>query len=977
MAVLLRLLGEVAAEVGGRRVDLGTPRQRCVLAALAVDAGRVVSVDLLIERVWGADGAPRARSTLHNYISRLRRALAGAGGLAIVRRSGGYALVTDMTGPLTDLHRFRELCAAVDAEVDDEPAVRMLTDALGLWRGEPLTGVDGEWVRAERDRLEQERLTAEHELVDARLCAGDGGELLAELSARATRHPLNERVAAQYLTALHRAGRTTDALEHYRHVRTQLVEELGTDPGAALQELHRQILAADPRLVAAPTSTAHTAAAPQPVVPRQLPAALSSFVGREDALRQLDNHLDATGTTGPVAIASIIGTGGMGKTSLALHWAHQHTDRFPDGHLWVDLRGFSPDHPRQATDVLADFLAALGVDRGLLPQDVDARAALYRTHTTGKRMLILLDNAATADQVVPLLPGGDACTVLITSRNRLPTLITRHSARPVRVDVLTDAEARTLLATALTDAQTPVTSQQAVTELITLCGGLPLALGLITARIRTHPHLLDDIVADLREFGLDALSSGDPDSCLAVVLSWSLRHLAERHRAAFALLAIAPGSDSGLPAAINLTGLSARETHSVLRALTDASLITQAPGGRYAMHDLVRAYAATTAHRDLTEQARQAALGRVLDFYTHTAHHADLMLDVHRGPLGLAAPSPGTHIHSPADATEALAWFDSERATLLAAQHVAALRHSHHTVWWLAMSLDTFHHRRGHRHDRLAAWRAAAQAAEHLPDQVTRLVAHRHLGRACAAVGLHEEAIGHLHHVLGLAEDHEALYEQAHALLTLARVWGRHDDHKALDHAKQALHLSRGLDRPLCEAHGHNAVGWYTARLGDHDTARGHFHAALTLHRRHHNPTGEANTLDGLPSWSDCCETPRVSGVPDQERDRRSLCSCPPHPTSRLGVPPAGHRPIRPRVRPGGRSPPSTSSPWSPSTRTPRTGRRARSCVARACTPRTSSSGPGPVTRAGWEADRPSRRNRGGSRPSRSSWRDCAGRTRN
>ncbi|PSL57093.1 DNA-binding SARP family transcriptional activator [Saccharothrix carnea] len=846
MAAVVRLLGEVGAEVDGRLVELGTPRQRCVLAALAIDAGRVVPADRLVERVWGVDAAPRARSTLHNYISRLRGVLAGAAGVAIVRRSGGYALIADTAEPVVDLYRFRALCSAAEAAVDDELTARLLTEALALWRGDALTGVAGEWVAAERDRLEQERLATEHELVDARLRAGDGGELLAELSARAVRHPLDERVAGQYLVALHRAGRTTDALEHYRHVRTQLVDELGTDPGAALQELHRQILAADPSLAAAPTRTTRTAAAPQPVVPRQLPAALASFVGREDALQELDDHLNATATTGPVGIVSIVGTGGMGKTSLALHWAHQHTGRFPDGHLWVDLRGFSPDHPRQAGDVLADFLAALGVDRDRLPRDIDARAALYRTHTTGKRMLILLDNAATADQVVPLLPGGDACAVLITSRNRLPALLTRHGARPIPVDVLTDAEARSLLATALADVQTPVTVQRAVTELITLCGGLPLALGLITARIRTHPHLLDDIVVDLREFGLDALSSDDPDGCLTVVLSWSLRHLGERHRAAFALLAIAPGPDTGLPAAINLTGLSARETHSVLRALTDASLITQAPGGRYAMHDLVRAYAATTAYRDLTEQARQAALGRVLDFYTHTAYQADLLLDVHRGPLGLAPPSPGTHVHSPADATEAMAWFDSERATLLAAQHVAALQHSHHTVWWLAMSLDTFHHRRGHRHDRLVAWRAATHATEHLTDQVPRLVAHRHLGRACAALGLHEEAIGHLHHVLDPTEGQGALYEQAHALLTLARVWGRHDDHKALDYAKQALHLFRDLDRPLCEAHGRNAVGWYTARLGDYDTARSHFRTALTLHRQHHNPTGEANTLDSL-----------------------------------------------------------------------------------------------------------------------------------
>jgi tetratricopeptide (TPR) repeat protein len=263
------------------------------------------------------------------------------------------------------------------------------------------------------------------------------------------------------------------------------------------------------------------------------------------------------------------------------------------------------------------------------------------------------------------------------------------------------------------------------------------------------------------------------------------------------------------------------------------------------MHDLIRAYATETARR-LPQDVRDAALRRVVDFYTHTAHAADLLLDVHHETIGLAPPVPGVHVQPLADTAAATAWFDTEHATLLAAQRIAAHQRSHHTVWRLALHTNTFQHRRGHRRDRLTVWRAAARAAEHLPDPAHRIVAHRHLGSACAALDLHEEAVGHLHRAIGSAEEHDHPYQQGHAHQALARVWGRRDDRKALGHATRALRIFLSLDTPLCQAHGHNTVGWYTTRLGDHDTARDHFRTALALHRQQHNPTGEANALDSL-----------------------------------------------------------------------------------------------------------------------------------
>ncbi|MEV8441076.1 BTAD domain-containing putative transcriptional regulator [Actinosynnema sp. NPDC051121] len=482
MAVLLRLLGEVAAEVDGRPVDLGAPRQRCVLAALAVDVGRAVPVDRLVERVWGAEVARRARATLHSYISRLRRALADADGVAIVRRSGGYALVADATESVVDLHRFRHLCG----RARDDGAVRSLTEALALWRGEALTGLAGEWVQAVRDRLRLERAAAEADLVDARLRAGEGAELVAELSARAARHPLDERVAGQYLLALHRAGRTPDALAHFRRVRTRLVEELGTEPGVALRELHRRILATDPALV----TTAARAAA---VVPRQLPAAPRPFVGRRAEL----DRLDATCVAAAVGLSAIVGSAGIGKTWLALHWAHRRLDRFPDGQLFVDLGGFGVDGPPMDPAVaVRGFLDALGVDRQ--PTDPHARAALFRSLVAGRRMLLVLDNAVDTAQVTPLLPGGGSCAVVVTSRNSLPGLIVGHGAAHVPLDVLSSGEAHALLAERL-GAVRVREEPAAVEELVGLCGGFPLALGITAGHACTRPRLpLSALAAELR-----------------------------------------------------------------------------------------------------------------------------------------------------------------------------------------------------------------------------------------------------------------------------------------------------------------------------------------------------------------------------------------------------------------------------------------------------------------------------------------------
>ncbi|WP_433272519.1 AfsR/SARP family transcriptional regulator [Actinosynnema sp. CS-041913] len=865
MSVELQLLGEVVARVDGRVVDLGPARQRCVLVALAVDAPRLVPADRLVERVWGVNTPRRGRETLYSYISRLRQALSGADVLEVVSRSGGYALLVDQPTLVVDLHRFHDLRARAREQTDDARAARLLTEALRLWRGPALTGVDGQWAEAARDGLERERLAALHDLADVRLRLGQGGDLVAELAMRANEHPLDERIGGQYLLALHQAGRTADALDHYRHLRDRLVDELGTDPGTDLQGLHRRILTADPAL----TTTTAGADRP-PATPLQLPAAPGVFTGRGSELAELDRILgdavqdgdsgaDFRAAQGAVSgnspsagatavISAIGGTGGIGKTWLALAWANRWSERFPDGQLFVDLRGFSPaGEPMAPDDAVRGFLDALGVAPDRMPADPNARAARYRSLVADRRMLIVLDNAASADQVVPLLPGSATCTVLVTSRNRLTGLVARHGAHPLHLDVLTDVESRQLLVARLGEARVAA-EEPAVAELIALCGGFPLALGVVAARAAAEPRLpLADTVGELREFGLDALNDTDPTANPSTVLSWSLRGLSDRQRRVFALLGIAPGPDIDLHAATSLTGLSPRNTRTVLRGLADASLIIHTPGGRYLMHDLVRDYATVIAHENLAEPVRQAALERVEDSYRYTAHTAAHHLEPHRPPIRLDPPVPGTHPRPLPDYQDALTWLDSHHPHLLAAQHTAATHRRHHVVWHLAWTLHTYHLRRGHRHDELAVWQAAADAADHLPDPTTHTYTHRLLGRAHAALGRHEQAIGHLNQALVLAEHHNDPTQQALTHFTFTWAWEQRGDYRrALDHARHALDLFRTLNLPVWEAEAFNALGWCAARLGEYDTARDHCQASLALHHRLHDPDGRAGSLDSL-----------------------------------------------------------------------------------------------------------------------------------
>lgn len=588
------------------------------------------------------------------------------------------------------------------------------------------------------------------------------------------------------------------------------------------------------------------------LIPHHLPPAPAAFIGRNEELAALDSALDdpaAAGTT--VVISALAGVGGIGKTWLALHWAYRHLNQFPDGQLFVDLRGFSPDcDPLPPGTALRGFLDALGVEPTMIPVEIDAQVGRYRSLVAGKHLLIVLDNARDSAQVAPLLPGSPTCTVIVTSRDHLTGLRTGHSAHPLTLNVLGEREARDLLSRHLGQQRLDAESD-AVTQLLTCCGGLPLALGIVATRATTHPNFpLAALATELQNTAtrLGALDAGDPNASLSAVLSWSYAALDAEQAKVFGLLAMAPGPDIGLPAAANLTGLDAR-TSAVLRALERVSLLQQHKPGRWRMHDLLRLYAVRQAHNDQPEDSRHLAMRRLIDFYLHTAHTAERKLDPYRPLTEIGPATPGCHPHTPVDEAGALEWFDVEHPNLLASQQFAADQGWHRTVWQLASTLHTFYFRRGHRHDRLTTWLAGLAAANQDADPAAILMAHRALGGANVLLGRYAEGVDHLHYALNLAQDMGDLPAQAHTHHALAGAREQQgDDQEALKHATDALRLYQadGDGQPVREAEILNLMGWCSARLGHYNQALTHCQQALTMCRRHQHREGEASTLDSL-----------------------------------------------------------------------------------------------------------------------------------
>jgi DNA-binding SARP family transcriptional activator len=823
MAVEFRILGPVDVRLDGDSIPLG-PRQQAILAVLLVEPNRLVSRDRLLDRVWAQKVPSRPANAVQTQLTLLRRALAPVPDVAITWQSTGYRLGVDEAA--IDLHRFRALATQARTSPIEE-AARLWEDALGLWHGEPFVGIEAPWFGKIRVNLLAEQQAALLDQTDVLLSLGRQDAVLPALTVQAQHYPLDERLAAQLMLALHQAGRTADALRHYEQVRARLVEDLGADPSTPLRELHQRLLGTGP-----PPSTPARSAGP--TVPRQLPAAPASFTGRASELAALTRILDsASDAGGPVVISATSGTGGIGKTWLTLYWAHQQRDRFPDGQLFVDLRGFSPEGRPMAPEIaVRGFLDALGVPDTQIPTSLDAQTALWRSLLVGRRMLIVLDNAADTMQVRPLLPGGASNTVFVNSRDHLTGLLTSHGAHRLDLDILSPTEANELLRTRLGPVRLRA-EPDAVEELLALCGGFPLALSIVAGQALTHPDFpLATLAAELRESSVIALDDDDPAASLPSVLSWSWAALTAEQAPVFGLLGIAPGPDIALEAAASLIDRTPQQTRTILRALVRASLLREDVPGRYSMHDLVRAYARETA--GAASATATTALRRLVEFYLHTAYAGEIAINPARPRITLPRPADGVRPIALDGIDAVMTWFTAEYQNLCTVHQEVAARDWYTRTWQLSWALGTFRTRTGRVHDEVASWRTSLAAVLRLDDPAVEALARQLLGNACARAELFDEAIDLLSESALMAAAIGDVLTEAFSERGIGRAFGVQERMtEALAHNKHALELFERIGNPAWIASELNNVGWVAAHLGDYEYANSCCEKALEMTRRH------------------------------------------------------------------------------------------------------------------------------------------------
>jgi tetratricopeptide (TPR) repeat protein len=622
---------------------------------------------------------------------------------------------------------------------------------------------------------------------------------------------------------------------------TRLVSACGCAPAEVAEWAKAWRAVCQPN--SAMTSPAH-------LVPRQLPAPPRLFTGREGHLADLS----ASGVT------VISGVGGIGKTWLALRWAHDNLSYFPDGQLYVDLRGFDlAGEPMPVAVAVRSFLDALGVEAAAIPADLDAQVGLYRSVIAKRRMLIVLDNARDTAQVAPMLPGSPLSTVLVTSRRMLTGMMTAHGALPVGLEVLCDTEARDLLARHLGPDRL-MAEPVATAAILTLCGGLPLALSTVAALAGAHPQFsLEVLAAELAEARLDALDTADLPASIRAVFGSSYRALEPAAAELFCLLGLTSGPDISLRAASALAGKPARKA---LKELHLAHLTEEYLPGRFRMHDLVRLYAAEQAgaaeQGAATEQAgpapraadraavNEVALQRMVDFFLQSALNGASILDKDRPPIETSPPVPGHEPTNFTDRAQVLAWFDAERFNLLAAQRIAADHSWHSMVWQLAWAMNIFHRLRGFQEDALTAIRAWADAAHRLADEPTLALARRYLGRVLANLGSHEEAMECLRQAMEAYERNDDLLGQAYTQLVMGWSCGKRGDlASGLEYSQSGLGLFRKVGHPVWTVDALCAVGTYQARLGMTDSVAT-VKEAQELAEMHDYREGQANSLQVL-----------------------------------------------------------------------------------------------------------------------------------
>ena len=920
--VRICLLGPVDVYVGDAAAGISQPNLRVLLAMLALSANRVISVGTLIYALWQEDASRQREKNLHVQVHLLRRRLAelepGRHTSRIVTAPPGYRLALgddelDSAAFAALARRGRTLARS------GQPAAAsdVLGQAIALWRGPALGDVAfaSPQLEAEASGLEEQRVAVLEDQADADLAAGRHADLAGHLRSLIAQYPLRERLRGQLMLALFRCGRQADALAAYQQARQVLAGELGLDPCAELQALQRQILSGDPRLAvpaagpvpaqpagggehggawpagsgvsagspadagpgpagtgspagtASPASTANPASTASAgdsarTAPRQLPAGVRHFAGRDAEVSELDGLLADAADNGSPTVVAITGTAGAGKTALALHWAHRAASHFPDGQLHVNLRGYDPSgipvSPAQATRGL---LLGLGVPREEIPDTEDAQGGLYRSLLADRRALIVLDNARDADQVRPLLPGGPGCLVLVTSRSAMTGLVAGENAFPVPLGMLAHRDAEALLATRLGQDRTEA-EPDAVEQIIGLCAGLPLALAIAAARAAALPSLpLAALAGELESEPdlLDALDTGDQMTSLRAVFSWSYRQLPEATARLFRLLSAHPGPDISVAAAASLAGLPRAHARRTLAELAAASLLTDHGPSRYVLHDLLRVYAAELVAENEAGTELLAAETRLVDHYLHAAYAGALLLAPLGHPITLTEPPPGVTPEQLGSGEQALAWFRAELKVLLATVQLAAGRRFDRQAWQLPWSLRSFLDSQGLWHDWDAVNQVALAAAGRLQDHDGLGWTHHRMAQVCSLTGSVPDSIEQNLRALANFQLAGNLAGQGSARLGLCISLSHQGDHRAaLEHGSQALALFREAGDQIGEAYVLHLVGLELAHTGETGAGREHCTEAVELY-------GELGDLGGLAdAWRSLGTLHRQAGEHDE-----------------------------------------------------------------------------------------------------------------
>ncbi|WP_079190866.1 AfsR/SARP family transcriptional regulator [Streptomyces acidiscabies] len=856
------VLGSVKVWRKGVELPLGPPKQHAVLALLLLHAGQTVGLSQIVDVLWHGDPPNSAVNVVHRHIGSLRKLLEpelpprAPGGL-LVRHAGGYGIDADVS--TLDLLHFRELVARARSTADGgevSGVAELYTQALSLWRGEAAQGVPADIrVHPLFSAVDSEHLAALREGTDLMLALGTPAPVLPLLHRAIAQYPLDESLHARLIQALARTGRQAEAFGLFQEMSLRLKNELGIEPGRELRLAHASLLSR-PERATPPKAPPATPAPPAPAIvrPTQLPLDLRTFVGRRDELARITNALDKLDDSSPTpsaVINTIEGMAGVGKTALAVHLAHRLAPRFPDGQLYVNLRGFDASGPCvTAAEALRSFLIALGVSARHLPADLDSQMALYRSILADRRVLIVLDNARDSQHVRPLLPGSCTCLVLITSRTQLRGLVATHGAAPLILGPLSEEESREVLARHLGRGRTAA-EPEAVDAIVAFCHRLPLALAVIAARAATLPGFsLSSIAAELRagHDSLDAFADDDPYTDLRTVFSWSLDGLGPEAARLLRLLSLHPGPDLSATAAASLAALSVRRTTTLLAKLADAHLMIRPLSNRFAFHDMLKIYASEQLQDHDDDATRAAAVRRLLDHYVHGAHTATTALTPHRIDAAPASPAePGVELEPLTDPASAAAWLERELPVLLAT--VGQARSGGHPAhaWVLAQTLELYLDRRGRWQDQIDAQTIAVEAARLLRDRLREAKARRALGFAYGRLAQDDRAQAELDAAMALFTELGDASGQARAHRSLGFLANGRDDHEAaLRHYALALDLYRSVDHLTGQALVLNETGWTYILHGAYRQAVAECTRAVSLHQRSGDTNGEAAAWDSL-----------------------------------------------------------------------------------------------------------------------------------